>query len=363
MLKKAAACLLVCASVGAWVSCSSTSSHFLYVAVPGSNEIVIFREDPNAGVLTQLVGSPITAGQAVQSLALHPSKKFLYAANSGVTPVGNISLFRVANSGAITEVTPRTNAGSAPTLLAMDAAGSYLFAANSGSFDISVYSINASTGALTQIGQNIPIGMSALNMKMSASGNFLYVTGQGPTGLIQAFSFNPSAVSPASPLQAVPTSPYVTGNDPAGLAISSSGSFLYTANKVDSTISEFTINSDGSLTAIAGSPIGTPYNNPISLLFDTAGKYMFVANQGSNNLSVFTVGSSGGLNAQSNAQYASNAGPSFLAIDPSGKYIFVGNQSSPTSVQSLSLDDGSGTLTSVGTYAVPGTPTSIVAAQ
>src|ERR1700758_4356432 len=125
MLKKAAACLLVCASVATWVSCGSTSSRFVYAAVPQSNQIVIFREDPNAGVLTQLAGSPITAGQAVQSLALHPSKKFLYAANSGVTPVGNVSLYTVSSTGTLTEVTPRTNAGSAPTLLAMDSAGTF----------------------------------------------------------------------------------------------------------------------------------------------------------------------------------------------------------------------------------------------
>jgi 6-phosphogluconolactonase len=360
MLKKAAACLLVCASVATWVSCGSTSSRFVYAAVPQSNQIVIFREDPNAGVLTQLAGSPITAGQAVQSLALHPSKKYLYAANSGVTPVGNISLYTVAASGALTEVTPRTNAGSGPTLLAMDAAGTLLCAANSGSGDISVYSINASTGALTQIGTNVPIGMSALNMAISPSGKVLYVTGQpSNTGAIQAFTIDLTAVAPQAPLTALPNSPYGTGNDPAGLAIAPNGSFLYTANKIDSTVSEFSINSDGSLSPLLGSPLGQPYTDAIALLIEKSGKFMYVANQGSANLTVFSIGSNGGLNLQANSQFGTGAQPSFIAGDPSGKYLFVGNQSTPQ-VQSMSIDGSSGALTSVGTYVVPGTATSIV---
>src|SRR5437868_12705470 len=120
MLKKAAAALLICASMAMWVACGKASNRFLYAAIPTSNQILIFREDPNAGVLTQLAGSPITAGLGVQSLVLHPSKKFLYAANSGAD---NISLFTLSNAGAITEVTPRVDAGTAPTLMVIDSAG------------------------------------------------------------------------------------------------------------------------------------------------------------------------------------------------------------------------------------------------
>ena len=65
MRKKAAAALLMCASMAMWAGCGKTSNRFLYAATPAANQIVIFREDPNAGVLTQLAGSPITAGLGV----------------------------------------------------------------------------------------------------------------------------------------------------------------------------------------------------------------------------------------------------------------------------------------------------------
>ena len=163
MLKKAAALMLVCASMGAWTGCGTTTSNYLYATIPASNEIVAFREDPNSGALLQIVGSPITAGQAVQSLVIHPSSKFLYAANSGATPSGTVSLFTISSGGALTEMTPRQTVGTAPTLLAMDPSGKFLYVANSGSFDISVFSINSSTGVLSLVtqtgGSTASIGM------------------------------------------------------------------------------------------------------------------------------------------------------------------------------------------------------------
>ncbi|HVI78874.1 MAG TPA: beta-propeller fold lactonase family protein, partial [Candidatus Acidoferrum sp.] len=228
MLKRAAALLLICAGVVGGVACSnSSSSHYLYGALPGSGagEIIEFREDPDSGALTQLANSPITAGSAVQSLALHPSGKFLYAANSGS---GNVSLFTISSTtGSLDEVTPRTDAGTAPTLLAMDPAGAFLYVANSGSFNITIFSIDSSTGALTQVGTAFQIGVSALNMQLSPSGNVLYVTAAGNPGTIQAF-----ALTQGVPTNAIAGSPFTTGSNPFGLAIDPAGKFLYTANRL-----------------------------------------------------------------------------------------------------------------------------------
>jgi 6-phosphogluconolactonase (cycloisomerase 2 family) len=93
-------------------------------------------------------------------------------------------------------------------------------------------------------------------------------------------------------------------------------------------------------------------------LIDKSGKYMYVANQGSTNLAAYSIGSDGALTLLTNSPFATKAQPSVIATDSGGKYLFVGNQSSPV-VQSFSLDTSSGTLTSVNTYSLPGTPTSI----
>jgi 6-phosphogluconolactonase (cycloisomerase 2 family) len=352
MLKKAAALFLICASIAIWIGCGSNNSRYLYAAIPASNQIVVYREDPNSGILTQLAGSPITAGSAVQSIVIHPSKKFLFAANAGE---GDVSLFTISATGALNEVTPRTVVGTSPTLLAMDSAGTFLYVGNSGSNSISIFSINASTSppTLSQVvGSPFQIGLSPINMTVSPSGAFLYVTGTGTPGFIEAFSLNqglPSVVS---------GTPFLTGGGPYGLAIAPSGGFLYIGNKLDNSISEFTLNADGSLTQFPNSPIGEQFAGPVALLIDKSGKYMYVANQGSSNLAGFSIGSGGGLTLLTTSPFATGTQPGVIAADSGGKYLFVGNQTSPA-VQSFSLDTGTGTLTSVAKYNLPGAPTSI----
>jgi len=350
MLKKAAALFLVGASLATWVGCTTTSNRYLYAAIPASNQIVVYREDPNSGVLTVLAGSPITAGQGVHSIAIHPSKKFLYAANASES---DVSLFTMSSTGALTEVTPRTLVGTSPTLLAMDSAGAFLYVANSGSNDISVFSISASSGALTAVAAPFPTGITPANMALSPSGNVLYVTGAGnPIGYIEVFSLNAGIATLIQTQQ--------PGTNPFGLAIDPSGTFLYTANTGDNSISAYAIQGDGSLQPIAGFPIGEAFSAPVALLVDGSGKYLYVANEGSgtSNLAAYGIGSDGGLTLLTNSPFGTAKEPNFIASDPTGRYLFVGNQSGPV-IQSFSLDGSTGTLTSVASYGVGSTPTSI----
>jgi 6-phosphogluconolactonase (cycloisomerase 2 family) len=359
MLKRAAALLLACVSTGAWLGCGKTSSRYLFAAIPTSSNIVAYREDPNAGVLTQLSGSPITAGQGVEALALHPSGKYLYAANSGTN---NISLYTISTTGGLTEVTPRTGTGgTSPTLMVIDGSGTLLYVANSGSNDISVFSIG-SDGTLTPVLQCVtsnncqaattPIGLSAMNMALAPSGNFLYVTGQAQQGFIEVFPVSQGVLGVP-----VSGSPFLTGNNPLGLVIDSAGSHLYTANKQDNSISTFTVNADGSLTQL-GSAIGQTFSGPVSLHIDQSGKYLYVANQGSSNVGAYSIEADGGLTLLSGSPFSTGSNPNVLASDSSGKYFFVGYGSA---IQSYSLSS-SGSLTSIASYTLSatGTPTSIV---
>ena len=358
MVKKAAALFLICVGIATWMSCGSTGNNFLYAAIPATNAILAYREDPNGGILTPLVTSPITAGTAVQALIVHPSKKFLYAANSGE---GDVSLFTISSEGTLSETGSRAIAGIAPSLLAMDSAGKYLYVGNTGSFDISIFSINATTGMLSQLGANFPIGISPLNLQVTPSDSFLYVTGVGtPAGVIEGFSLVngvPAGQSGQNPV--VPGSPFTTGTAPYGLAIDPTGSYLYTANKLDNSISEFSIGSNGVLTQLANSPVGETYISPVALQIDNSGKYLYVANQGSGNIGAYSIGTGGSLALLSGSPFASQAQPTVMATDALGHFLFVGNLTNPK-IQSFGLNTGNGTLVSVYSYTASGAPTSMV---
>src|SRR5579862_8062604 len=102
MLQKAFGLVFALASFAACIGCSSTS-HFLFATLPATNQIAVYREDPTAGVLTQIAGSPFAVGDGAQSVVLAPSGKYLYVANPGQNE-NDISLFSIASNGVLSEI-------------------------------------------------------------------------------------------------------------------------------------------------------------------------------------------------------------------------------------------------------------------
>jgi 6-phosphogluconolactonase len=359
MLQKALALVWVIASVTSFSGCGSTANHYIYAALPAANQIIAYREDPNSGVLTQIAGSPYTVGDGAVSLALHPSGKFLYAANPGQNE-NDISLFTIASNGVLTEVFPRTSIApdaSEPRLLLMDPAGAFLYVANAGSSNISVFSIDNGSGALTQIvGSPFSIrGLSPLNMQLTPSGNFLYVSAASqPLGVIVGFSVNAGTLTLAS---VTPTD----GTNPDGLAIDPSGIFLYAANSGSNSVSIFRIDSTGTLKEVQGSPLAVG-SVPVTLLLDPQGKFLYVANQAANNVAAYSINSSGLpdilTTSTTTGTFGTESSPAFLVADPSGKYLYIGNQGSSAGIQAFGVS--SGNLTALATYGVGNTPSSIV---
>lgn len=359
MLQKALVLFLVIASIAGFIGCGSTSSHYVYATIPVANQIVAYREDPNSGVLTQIAGSPYSVGDGARSLALHPSGKFLYAANPGQNE-NDISLFTIASNGALTEVFPRTSLtsnASQPLLLLMDPTGSFLYVANSGSKNISVFSIDSGSGALTPVA-NSPFffGEVPLNMQLTPSGNFLFVTiASSSSGSIVGFSLNAGTLTQASVTPSDGVNPY-------GLAIDPSGTYLYTANSGSNSVSIFSIDSAGVLKEVQGSPLAVG-SVPVTLILDPQGKFLYVANQGSNNVAAYSINATTGLpdiltTSTTTGTFSTESSPSFLVADPGGKYLYVGNQGSSAGIQAFGVSGG--TLTALSTYGVGNTPSSIV---
>jgi 6-phosphogluconolactonase (cycloisomerase 2 family) len=367
MLQKALILLFICVSVAGFVSCGKTGSHYVYAAVPASSQLAVFREDPFSGVLTQLSESPYTVGSGAQSLVIHPSGKFLYVANSGQGE-NDVSLFDINSDGTVSEVTPRTSVGTLPFLLAMDSAGSYLYVANALSNNISVFSIDASQGTLSPVaGSPFSINLSPKNMQLAPSGKFLYVSAPSqPTGVVAVFSVNAGALS-------LVTFTFTADNNPAGLAIDPSGSFLYTANATASSISIYCIvpapctppgqpGPSGTLQQVPQSPLADTFQHPVALIVDPTGKFLYVANQGSNNISTYSITSGTGFPVViTDSPFGSESQPSFLVADPNGKYLYVGNQTGSAGIQAFGVSSGS--LNSIATYSVGNSPTSIAVLQ
>src|ERR1022692_1361695 len=356
MLQKALVLFLIFAGMIACVSCGKTGNHYIYAAIPAASQLAVFREDPYSGVLTQLSESPYTVGSGIQSVVIHPSGKYLYAANPGQGE-NDVSLFDINSDGTVSEITPRAAVGTLRFLLAMDPGGNFLYVANALSNNISVFSITAGTGALTPVaGSPFSINLSPKNMQISPSGNFLYISAPSqPTGVVAVFSVNAGALSLVG---FTPTA----DNDPSGLAIDPSGSYLYTANAAPAnSISIYSIGSSGLLTEVPQSPLAacSTCSLPVALIVDSTGNYyLYVAYQGSGNIGTYSITSGTGFPvAITNSPFTSEKQPSFLVADPIGKYLYVGNQSAAAGIQAFGV--ASGSLNTIFTYSVGNSPTSI----
>ena len=151
-----------------------------------------------------------------------------------------------------------------------------------------------------------------------------------------------------------------SGSNPTAMILTPDAKTIFALNSGDGTITAYTINNDGTLTAASGStPVGTA---PSGLAMDAAGKFLFVAVPGtlavpnSGSALVFSVsGTTLTLVAQSPSLVFGNQ-PSGVAVTPDGKYLYVPNQSDGT-VSAYSVD-GSGVLTQLGNspYTVGTTP-------
>jgi len=100
------------------VNCVTPPSRFAYVANYNDNDVSAYTIDATTGALTQITGSPFTAGTGPTSVAVDPSGKFAYAANA---TSNNVSAYTInATTGALTQITGSPFvAGTHPTSVAI----------------------------------------------------------------------------------------------------------------------------------------------------------------------------------------------------------------------------------------------------
>lgn len=156
--------------------------------------------------------------------------------------------------------------------------------------------------------------LMACGSHYSASSDGLLIVPSLGSGVVQSFTFNLAsghtsaintvAVIPGPPAQGAPTAVIL---DPAGAFAYITTTHLTNAGTDPCTssnsVATFTVNSNGTLTAIGSASVGT--NPPVALAIDSAGKFLFVANSATcvqpshlikaGYISVFSIGSNASL--------------------------------------------------------------------
>lgn len=115
---------------------------------------------------------------------------------------------------------------------------------------------------------------------------------------------------------------------------------VYVANAGAGSVSGYKLDpNSGALTAVTGSPF-TAATAPVALGTNSTGTFLYSANLGSGGtnggVSGWTVNSDGTVTAMSGSPFASTSAFGALAVDPQARFVYAGNASRPGSRDSPS---------------------------
>lgn len=286
---------------------------FAYVANLVSNAsdqatISMYTIDATTGILTPTSPATVPTGFLPQGIAIDPQGRFVYTVN---TDDSSVSMFTInQTTGVLTATTPASvstlipgESLSLPAFLTVDPTGRFLYVSASDSVDasVSMFSINQTTGVLTPTSPaTVLTGGIPFQVVVAPNGKFAYVVNNLSGGTmadgVWQYTVDPnSGLLTADDIAAV-----AAGNAPTAIAIDATSKFAYVVNRLDNTISMYTIQPNGSLVlnATTGNPQGTiaTGTQPFRIDFDPSGKFVYVTNEGSA-ASIFTVNSDGTLTA------------------------------------------------------------------
>jgi 6-phosphogluconolactonase (cycloisomerase 2 family) len=327
------------------------SGSLLAVGNSGDGTVSVFSVS-SAGWLTPVAGSPFATGSNLYSLAFSPSGGLLAVANQGDPgKPGSLSVFSVDSSGALAQVSgsPFT-IGAGLVSLAFSPSGGLLAVGSAAG--VQVFSVK-SDGTLTPVAGS-PFAAGNGFMAFSPSGGFLAVNGPNFSsgGSVAVFSVDSSGA-----LTQVPGSPFSAGKNsfPGSVAFSPSGGLLATANPGQRTVSVLSVDSStGALTPVAGSPFTTAAGL-VSLAFSPSGGLLATTNTDDgpsppqvlyhSTVSLFSVNSDGTLTPVAGSPFAEGAltYPDSVAFSPSGGLMAVANLSAHSvSMFAISNSDATG---------------------
>lgn len=299
-----------------------SQSKFLVTADVTSNSVSVYSIDPNTGALTPVTGSPFpecATGQCSATFPVIAKNGILYILNHTMT----ISAFNMnPTTGFLTELTGSPFGGfcSTDSGLAADINGRFLYVSDGGG-GLCVYAIDQQTG-VPNIVPGSPFAAQAdiLAANTDPKGKFLYVPSFASyyTGM---YKIPPTgALSLAGNVRG-PHGNWATWFTTGTAAVSYVNKFAYVANSTANSISEYSINPDGTLFELPGSPF-TDSNGPTSVAATPAGTFLYTIDA-NHKVSGYSVGGSGTLTAVTGSPFSGFTAPAAVVTDPSNNYVFV----------------------------------------
>ena len=294
-------------------------------------------------------------------LAVHPSRKFLYAVSEGDGKTGGISAYAIdPNTGNLTVLNAQSSGGAGPCHLIVDSAGKDVLAANYNGGSCCCIPIKAD-GSLAQPTEVIQHKGSSVNkarqegphahsINLDAKNRFAFCADLGlDKVLVYRFDAAKGTLTPNNP-PAFDTAP---GSGPRHFAFHPDGKTAYINGELDMTITACDYDADkGVLTktqTLSTLPTGADRKgaSTAEVVVHPSGKFVYVSNRGHNSIAIFAIDSKTRALTAVGHQSHKISTPRNFAIEPTGQYLLVANQSGD-SVVSFRIDANTGELSPTG---------------
>jgi 6-phosphogluconolactonase (cycloisomerase 2 family) len=319
-------------------------------------------------------------------IAIHPSKKYLYAVNEVSDYNGNsgsVSAFAIDKaSGDLSALNVVSSEGAGPCYLSIDASGSFAFVANYGGGTIAVLPIrdDGSLGAATDVHRDsehlgrtqavdAPTGSYAVSghdaphahmIAPDPQSKFVLATDLGQDR-IYTYRLDRGTGKLGSADRATFAS-LPSGDGPRHFVFHPNGHWLYAIQEEASNIVLFSYDAaNGSLaprqtiSALPRGFSGTSFASEI--LVSPDGRFLYAANRLHDSIADFSIGADGTLRPIGETSTMGDY-PGQCRIDPSGNFLYACNRRSD-SITCFRIRRDTGLLAFTGQYTAVGSPASI----
>lgn len=347
-------------------SAFSADSYHVYFgcytnAKSGSKGIHISKFNTTTGDLSEPDLAAETGSPSF--LAIHPSKKYLYAVGEMGTPGqkgGGVSAFKISQpDGKLMLINQVSSVGAGPCHISVDKTGKMAMVANYGGGSVASYSIQ-DNGGLSEAQTFVQHEGSSVNLKRQAGphAHSLNTSPDNRFGFACDLGLDKVLIYKLDPITGKMTShghaTVAPGSGPRHFAFHPSGKYAFVNNEILMTVTSFAYDAEkGALTEIATVstlPEADRSKTELSTAETVAhpnGKFVYVSNRTHDTIAVFSCDpATGRLTLIQNAP-AEGEIPRNFNLDPTGKWMIVAHQNSNTAAL-FKVDQESGKLTFTG---------------
>jgi len=333
-----------------------------YTSGGDSKGIYLMELDTKTGMLTNKGLAAETKDPSF--LAIHPSKKYLYA-------VGEVGEFQGKKTGAVTafaidpqtgKLTPlnsQSSGGTGPCHIVVDKEGRCALVANYSGGSVASLPIK-SDGQLGEPASVIQHKGSSVNksrqeaphahsINVDPANHFAFAADLGLDKVL-VYKLDPASakLTPHEP----PAALVAPGSGPRHFAFHPSGKYAYVINEMLCTITAFSYDPEKGVLKEIQTVTTLPHEvkpgySTAEVVVHPSGKFVYGSNRGHHSIAVFKVDEATGKLTPAGHQGKGVKTPRNFNIDPTGQFLLVGNQDGD-SVSVFRINQETGALTPAG---------------